>query len=409
MTSNQYRVYYKGLRKRPTYEGLINYLANEQEMIQYPNRTAKHMRNHPYLTQLDGNEYDHMTEQQLNILRAKMNEDKINEQAAKPGGPGTNELRAGASAVASSSSSGSSSYESIASSSQASTPRRPFFLPPSGSAPSGIPPRGSVVAIPESHDIASSSSSRSSVASSPHLQDDKEFLRAQNAEVEQLERQYKEEEEAKKRGIERMAGDIVDNMVYSSVDIVMKKRQEQEAERQEQQRLSIAAKRREQQQQEGGSKARSFSPAHRGKTIQAPSSQRSSSVTTFADIQKRGEASGSKVIGISPGADRGRLSTQPETKDVVIYDATKKVYDNKGKEKVTIEDKLKYYSDKMRNRTTAEQNLVKIGVPESEFKHLSLKDMVKLWLERYTKPDIQKHKEQIGLLAKTGASSSTGR
>ena len=40
MTSNQYRVYYKGLRKRPTYEGLINYLFNEQEMIQYPNRTA---------------------------------------------------------------------------------------------------------------------------------------------------------------------------------------------------------------------------------------------------------------------------------------------------------------------------------------------------------------------------------
>ena len=77
MTSNQYRVYYKGLRKRPTYEGLINYLANEQEMIQYPDRTAKQMRNHPYLTQLDGDDYDHMTEQQLAILRAKMSEDKI--------------------------------------------------------------------------------------------------------------------------------------------------------------------------------------------------------------------------------------------------------------------------------------------------------------------------------------------
>ena len=173
--------------------------------------------------------------------------------------------------------------------------------------------------------------------------------------------------------------------------------------------MSTAAERREQQQQEGGSKARSFSPAHRGKTIQAPSSQRSSSVTTFADIQKRDEALSSKVRGISPGATRGRLSTQPESKDVITYDATKRVYDNKGKEKVTIDEKVKYYSNIMRNRTTAEQNLLKIGVPESEFKHLSLKDMVKLWLERYTKPDIQKHKEQIGLLAKSGASSSTGR
>jgi hypothetical protein len=98
MTSNQYRVYYKGLRQRPTYEGLINYLATEQEMIQYPSRTAKHMRNRPYLIQLDGNEYDHMTEQQLAILRAKMNEDKLKEQAAKPGGPGTNQLHAAAAA-----------------------------------------------------------------------------------------------------------------------------------------------------------------------------------------------------------------------------------------------------------------------------------------------------------------------
>ena len=190
MTSNQYRVYYKGLRKRPTYEGLINYLANEQEIIQYPNRTATQMRNHPCLTQLDGDDYDHMTEQQLNILRAKMSEDKIKEQAAKPGGPGIAALRVAAagSSAASSSSSGSSSYQSLASSSQASRTGRPFFLPPSGSAPLGLAARGSVVARPESYDMASSSSSRSSVASSPHLQDNEGLVRAQSAEYERLER-----------------------------------------------------------------------------------------------------------------------------------------------------------------------------------------------------------------------------
>jgi hypothetical protein len=193
MTSNQYRVYYNGLHKRPTYEGLINYLANEQEIIQYPNRTATQMRNHPYLTQLDGDDYDQMTEQQLSIMRAKMNGDKINEEAAKPGGPGTNQLRAASagSAAASSSSSGSSSYQSIASSSQASTPRRPFFLPPSGSAPLGIPPlgiplRGSVVARPESYAM---SPSQRSAASSQHLSDVGDLLRVQHSELTQLEKQ----------------------------------------------------------------------------------------------------------------------------------------------------------------------------------------------------------------------------
>ena len=93
MAFNQYKVNYTGLHKRPTYEGLINYLQNEQETIQFPNRAAKQARNHPYLTQLDGDDYAHMTEQQLSILRTKMNEDRLNEQAGGPSGPGTNILR----------------------------------------------------------------------------------------------------------------------------------------------------------------------------------------------------------------------------------------------------------------------------------------------------------------------------
>ena len=235
MTSNQYRVYYKGLRKRPTYEGLINYLANEQEMIQYPNRTAKQMRNHPYLTQLDGDDYDHMTEQQLNILRAKMSEDKIKEQAAKPGGPGIAALRAAASGASSSSSSvmsgggGSASsggYESIAGSSQASRTGRPFFLPRSGSDASGSRRRGSAVARPTVHDMASPRSSRSSAASSPHLQDNDALIRAQMAEQERLNRQYEDEEEAKKTKIKQMAQAAITNMYGTAVDKVMKMQQE---------------------------------------------------------------------------------------------------------------------------------------------------------------------------------------
>jgi hypothetical protein len=43
-----------GLRQRPTFEGIVDYIANGQETIKYPGRLAKFMGNHPYLNQLDG-------------------------------------------------------------------------------------------------------------------------------------------------------------------------------------------------------------------------------------------------------------------------------------------------------------------------------------------------------------------
>ena len=36
-----------GLRKKDTYEELINYLLNDQEKINYPNRYAKQLREPP--------------------------------------------------------------------------------------------------------------------------------------------------------------------------------------------------------------------------------------------------------------------------------------------------------------------------------------------------------------------------
>jgi hypothetical protein len=45
---------YIGLRKRPQFEQIVNYLEVGQETIAYPDRMAKQFRNHPYLTQLDG-------------------------------------------------------------------------------------------------------------------------------------------------------------------------------------------------------------------------------------------------------------------------------------------------------------------------------------------------------------------
>ena len=51
-----------GLRKKPTFDELINYL-NDQPKIKYPDRTATLLRNSHYLSQFDGNLFD-LEEQQ---------------------------------------------------------------------------------------------------------------------------------------------------------------------------------------------------------------------------------------------------------------------------------------------------------------------------------------------------------
>ena len=42
-----------GLHKRPRMEELVDYLANGQPTVTYPDREAKFVRNHPFMTQLD--------------------------------------------------------------------------------------------------------------------------------------------------------------------------------------------------------------------------------------------------------------------------------------------------------------------------------------------------------------------
>ena len=42
-----------GLRKRPQMEQIVDYLENGQERVKFPDREAKFIRNHPFMTQLD--------------------------------------------------------------------------------------------------------------------------------------------------------------------------------------------------------------------------------------------------------------------------------------------------------------------------------------------------------------------
>ena len=66
-----------GLRKRPTFEGIVDYIANGQETIKYPDRLAKFMRNHPYLTQLDGEGIMEMQDQQEEAWKAEEKEHRM--------------------------------------------------------------------------------------------------------------------------------------------------------------------------------------------------------------------------------------------------------------------------------------------------------------------------------------------
>ena len=53
MTTTRRDVGYDGLRRAPQMEEIVSYLANHQERMNFPDRQAKQIRNHPFMTQLD--------------------------------------------------------------------------------------------------------------------------------------------------------------------------------------------------------------------------------------------------------------------------------------------------------------------------------------------------------------------
>ncbi len=53
MTTTRRVVDYGGLRREPQMEEIVGYLANHQERTRFPDREAKQIRNHPFMTQLD--------------------------------------------------------------------------------------------------------------------------------------------------------------------------------------------------------------------------------------------------------------------------------------------------------------------------------------------------------------------
>ena len=53
MTSTKRALNYGGLRREPQMWEIIHYLENNQEKARFPDREARFVRNHPFMTQLD--------------------------------------------------------------------------------------------------------------------------------------------------------------------------------------------------------------------------------------------------------------------------------------------------------------------------------------------------------------------
>ena len=64
------------LRKKPTFNELINYIEVKQPKIKYPDRSATILRNSHYLSQFDGNLFD-LEEHQKHTAKAQLRETEI--------------------------------------------------------------------------------------------------------------------------------------------------------------------------------------------------------------------------------------------------------------------------------------------------------------------------------------------
>ena len=85
MATAIYKVNYQGLRKRESYDEIVDYLENKQERIKYPNRFAKQIRNSPQLSNLLDNGGEGLVEMEEQQQR-KMQHEQAEQAVRQAGG-----------------------------------------------------------------------------------------------------------------------------------------------------------------------------------------------------------------------------------------------------------------------------------------------------------------------------------
>ena len=89
METAKQKVAYQGLRKKESYDEIVDYLENKQEKPKYPNRLATQIRNSPQLSNLlDGaGEGDvEIAKQQMNKIKHEQVQHAIQQVSASSGG-----------------------------------------------------------------------------------------------------------------------------------------------------------------------------------------------------------------------------------------------------------------------------------------------------------------------------------
>jgi len=74
-----------GLKRRQTYEEVIDYIQNDNDRIKYPDRTAKQLRNTFELSQLDGVGMQIMEQQQQQEIKERDKEHLLRQIATNTG------------------------------------------------------------------------------------------------------------------------------------------------------------------------------------------------------------------------------------------------------------------------------------------------------------------------------------
>jgi hypothetical protein len=82
MTTTRRDVGYDGLHREPQMEEIVNYLANHQERMRFPDRQARQIRNHPFMTQLD---FFDTNEEQKRAWEVQKRKEEVKEIATQSG------------------------------------------------------------------------------------------------------------------------------------------------------------------------------------------------------------------------------------------------------------------------------------------------------------------------------------
>ena len=57
------------LRKRLSYDEMVDYVENDKQKIKFPNRQATFLRNSPFLSQFDGESFIDLEQEENNMNR----------------------------------------------------------------------------------------------------------------------------------------------------------------------------------------------------------------------------------------------------------------------------------------------------------------------------------------------------